>query len=164
MEDRFIDKGDGTVTDQLTGLIWMQKDSWLDLNKFTTYRQAAKYLKKKNQEAFAGNSDWRFPSKQEANTLYFRDKDKSIVDKYEIDIYIDPVFQKGCGYNTWTNQTRGSITAYVYSFASGTGGHTEVDDALETSVRLVRGQFDESKAAKFGKVPPKKGMIIMDRK
>ena len=164
MEDRFIDKGDGTVTDQLTGLMWMQKDSWLDLKKFTTYRQAEKYLNKKNQETFAGHSDWRFPSKVDANTLYFREKEKSILDKYEMTIYIDPVFQKQCGHNTWTSHTRGKITAYVYSFASGTGGHTEVDDSMETSVRLVRGQFDESKAGKFAKVPPKKGMIIMDRK
>ena len=33
----------------------------------------------------------------------------------------------------------GRINAYVFSFASGTGGQLDVDDGLNTSVRLVRG-------------------------
>lgn len=164
MEDRFIDNGDETVTDKITSLMWMKKDSWHDLKRFLTYRQAKKYLVKMNQEAFAGYSDWRFPAKEEAHSLYLRDKAKSIKDKYEMEIYIDPVFEAEGGYNTWTSQIRGSITAYVYSFVSGTGGHKEVDDSLDTSIRLVRGKFDESQAGRFGKVPPRKGLVIMDRK
>jgi len=164
MDRRFVDNGNGSVSDQVTGLTWAQKDSWLDVNKFLTYRQAKKYVDKKNAESFAGNNDWRFPNKEEANSLYFRDKEFSIIDKYEMQIYIDPVFTEGCGHSTWTTHTRGKITAYVYSFVSGTGGHYEVDDSLDTSIRLVRGQIDASQAGKFAKVPPKKGMILMDRK
>ena len=92
------------------------------------------------------------------------EKEFSIIDKYEMRIYIDPIFSEGCGHSTWTSLTRGKITAYVYSFVSGTGGHYEVDDSLDTSIRLVRGQMDETQSGKFAKVPPKKGMILMDRK
>lgn len=164
MAERFVDNGDETVSDQITGLMWMKNDSWLDTKKFLTYRQAKKYADKKNEEAFGGHADWRFPNKVEANSLYSRNKEVSIIDKYEMEIYIDPVFPEGCGHSTWTNLTRGKITAYVYSFVSGTGGHYEVDDSLDTSIRLVRGKMDESQIDKFAKVPPKKGMTLMDRK
>ena len=62
-----------------------------------------------------------------------------------MNIYIDPIFTEGCGYDTWTSHTRGNITAYSYSFNSGRGGHKEVDDTLNTSVRFVRGEFDNSR-------------------
>ena len=164
MDGRFVDNGNGSVSDQVTGLTWTKQDSWLDVKKFLTYRQAKKYAVKKNEESFAGHNDWRFPNKEEANSLYFREKECSIIDKYEMLIYIDPAFTEGCGHSTWTTHTRGKITAYVYSFVSGTGGHYEVDDSLDTSIRLVRGQIDAAQAAKYAKVPPKKGMILMDRK
>ena len=140
MAERFVDNGDETVSDKVTGLMWMRKDSWLDTNRFLTYRQAKKYAVKKNEESYAGHADWRFPNKEEANSLYSRNKEYFIIDKYEMEIYIDPVFSEGCGHSTWTTLTRGKITAYVYSFVSGTGGHYEVDDSLDTSIRLVRGK------------------------
>ena len=164
MSERFIDNGDGSISDHLTGLMWMKQDSWLDMKKFLTYRQAKKYIIKKNEEAFAGHSDWRFPGKVEANSLYFREKEFSTIDRYEMDIYIDPVFTEGCGHSTWTSLTRGKITAYVYSFVSGTGGHYEVDDSLDTSIRLVRGQMDAIQSDNYALIPPKKGMTLMDRK
>jgi len=144
-EPRFFDNGDGTVTDAWTKLMWMQEDSYLMLKKFVTYRQATKLLDKLNSESFSGYNDWRFPNKREAHSLFHSDKLKSTKDKYRMDIYIDPTFTAGCGYDTWTSHTRGSITAYSYSFNSGRGGHKEVDDTMNTSVRFVRGEFDNSR-------------------
>ena len=149
-DQRFIDNGDGTVADTLTNLMWMQEDSFLGLKKFVTYRHAVKLLEKLNEEAFAGHSDWRFPNKREAHSLF--DETKSVKDKYDMDIHIDPVFLPGCGYDTWTSHTRGKITAYSYSFSSGLGGHKEVDDTLNNSVRFVRGEFDNTRS-KIGAVP-----------
>lgn len=149
-DQRFIDNGDGTVTDTLTNLMWMQEDSYLMLKKFITYTHARRLLDKLNGETFAGNSDWRFPNKREAHSLF--EELKSVRDKYDMDIHIDPVFSPGCGYDTWTSHTRGKITAYSYSFSSGKGGHKEVDDTLNTSVRFVRGEFDNTRI-KVGAVP-----------
>ena len=145
-----MDNGDGTITDTLTSLMWMKDDSYLELKKFFSYRQAVKYKDKKNEQAFAGYMDWRLPDKKEAHSLF--DKLKQLLDKYDMFIHIDPVFSPGCGYCTWTSNTRGKITAYVYSFNSGSGGHKEVDDILDTSVRLVRGVFDTSRI-KLEKIP-----------
>ena len=164
MEERFVDNGDGTVTDHKTKLMWMQEDSYNIFRRFLVYGAAKKLIAKMNDESFAGYSDWRLPSKEEAQSLYYQEKEKSIQDKYEMALYIDPVFSEGCGYDTWTSNSRGRITAYVFSFASGTGGHKEVDDTLDTSVRLVRGTMDEGAKAALGKIPPKRGMMITDQR
>jgi hypothetical protein len=164
MEERFIDNGNGTVTDRKAQLMWMQNDSYNVVKRFLVFSAAKKFMTKINDESFAGYSDWRIPSKEEAHSLYYREKEKSIQDKYEMDLYIDPVFTEGCGYDTWTSNTRGKITAYVFSFASGTGGHKEVDDTLDTSVRLVRGTMDPEAKALLGKIPPKKGMMVTDQR
>ena len=155
-EQRFIDNGDGTVTDAWTKLMWMQEDSFLILKKFLVYLHAQRFLDKINSESFASHNDWRFPNKREAHSLL--DKQKSVIDKYGYNIHIDPVFTAGCGYDTWTSHTRGSITAYAYSFNSGSGGHKEVDDTLNTSVRFVRGEFDNSRL-QITAVPQVRDMI-----
>jgi len=155
-EQRFIDNGDGTVSDTLTNLMWINNDSYLDTKKFVTFKQAIKYKDRKNKDEFAGFADWRMPDKKEAQTLY--DKEKNLQDKYGIDIHIDAVFIPGCGFDTWTSNTRGKITAYVYSFNNGMGGHKEVDDILNTSVRLVRGEFDSSRI-QMDKIPSVRDII-----
>ena len=142
-EQRFIDNGDGTVTDTWTKLMWMQEDSFLMIKKFLVYLHAQRLRDKLNSESFAGHTDWRFPTKREAHSLF--DKLNLVKDKYGYDIHIDPVFTPGCGYDTWTSHTRGTMTAYCYSFNSGRGGHKESGDTLNTSVRFVRGEFDNSR-------------------
>ena len=164
MEERYVDNGDGTIMDRKSQLTWMQDDSYNVFKRFLVFNAAKKFVAKMNAEAFGGHSDWRIPSKEEAHSLYYREKEKSIQDKYEMTLYIDPMFNEGCGYDTWTTNTRGKITAYVFSFASGTGGHKEVDDTLDTSVRLVRGTMDEAAKATLGKIPPKRGMIISEQR
>lgn len=54
----FVDNGDGTITDQNTGLTWLQMPSQ---DKYT-WRKAGKYAA--NLE-FAGHNDWRLPSLKE---------------------------------------------------------------------------------------------------
>lgn len=155
MGNRFIDNGNGTIKDTKTNLMWMKNDSFQDLKAFVGFdtaqkHSAQKYLESKNKEAFAGYSDWRLPSKQEAQTLYI--PECVIKDSYDMDIHIDSVFPPGGGFNTWTSNTRGKITAFVFSFNNGTGAHKEVDSSLNTSVRLVR--TDGVAVLPEDKIPP----------
>ena len=51
-DNRFIDNNDGTITDTLMNLTGCENDSYLDLKKFLTYRQAQKY---RDNEEFPKN-------------------------------------------------------------------------------------------------------------
>ena len=153
-EARFIDYDNGTVFDKLFNLTWMKNDSYLDLKKFLSFGQAKKYIEKMNKENFAGHSDWRLPSKKEAQSLYDYGHGKSVMDKYGMVLHINPIFPPGGGYNTWTAETRGKITAYIFQFSDGGGQHNEVDGTVSTSVRLVRGEPNLNELAKLGKIPP----------
>ena len=60
---RFADNGDGTVTDNLTGLMWDQTGDRFGMR---TWAQA---LSDVNGLSFAGHSDWRLPNVNELRSL-----------------------------------------------------------------------------------------------
>jgi hypothetical protein len=66
---RFIDYGDGTITDNLTGLMWT-KDADLPGDD-KTWQQALDYVKGMNIGAYPnlGFTDWRLPSRKELFSL-----------------------------------------------------------------------------------------------
>jgi hypothetical protein len=60
--NNFTDNGDGTVTDNATGLMWMQNDSGEGMN----WQEALEFAE--NAE-FAGYSDWRMPDAKELQSI-----------------------------------------------------------------------------------------------
>jgi len=82
--DRFVDNGDGTVADTVTGIMWMKdpdfigshckKESSDFLCELLITREAALLPWARAQQivrliSFAGHSDWRLPSKKEIRVL-----------------------------------------------------------------------------------------------
>jgi hypothetical protein len=69
----FVDNGDGTITDQVTGLMWEKHSSDGSIHDATnTYWFAdavAVKIAALNAEPFAGHSDWRVPNRNELATL-----------------------------------------------------------------------------------------------
>lgn len=70
----YVDNGDGTVTDQVTGLMWQQSpdtdgDGDIDAADKLTYDEAVAYPDALNVEAFAGYTDWRLPTIKESYSL-----------------------------------------------------------------------------------------------
>jgi len=64
---RFTDHGDGTVTDNLTGLEWVKAPHSLSGNSGTmTWSSAIDFC---NRRTYAGYSDWRLPSRNELMSL-----------------------------------------------------------------------------------------------
>lgn len=61
---RFIDNGDGTVTDSLTGLEWTKNANLAEQIK--TWQEALDYVKKLNT---GGHTDWRLPNERELRSL-----------------------------------------------------------------------------------------------
>jgi len=109
--ERFIDNGDGTVTDTLTNLMWAQADNMGDI----TWHEAQMYCK---TPPIAGYkySDWRLPTILELRTLY--DKD---LEGYESDcgleVKIYPIIRLSCAW-VWTIDSM-AISAYAFSFRKG---------------------------------------------
>jgi hypothetical protein len=58
---RFVDNGDGTVTDKISGLMWQQGD-----NPRMNWFETLKYCHKLE---LAGHNDWRLPNIKELNTI-----------------------------------------------------------------------------------------------
>ncbi len=104
----FIPQGNGTVIDKRTGLQWMRcalGQQW-DGKKCTQDAKRYTYAEANQQRlAFAGNSDWRLPTRFELETLIFcRDgKDGG---------------RLGSDNSYWLNSCEGSHTAPAFSQAA----------------------------------------------
>jgi len=82
----FVDNGDGTVTDQATGLMWMQADGGQALN----WEEALAYAA--NLDA-AGHEDWRLPDAKELQSIVDYTAAPDALDPANEDAAIDPVFE-----------------------------------------------------------------------
>lgn len=99
-----VDNGDGTITDPNSGLMWKQTDAWLDMHKFYTWKDQPEYVKKFNDEKFAGYSDWRIPTKADSMTLVEKGRKETVMDKNGTLFPFDPIFTEGCVSNTWISE------------------------------------------------------------
>ncbi|MBN2109324.1 MAG: DUF1566 domain-containing protein [Deltaproteobacteria bacterium] len=80
-DPRFSDRGDGTISDNLTGLVWAQNANLLgtvDADNDTdgtaedgmvSWQHALDYMVKLNREAYLGYTDWRLPNINELESL-----------------------------------------------------------------------------------------------
>jgi len=73
--------GDSVVIDHTTGLIWHQSGSDGEMD----WPKAKQWVKDLNDKGFAGYSDWRLPTVEEAISLLEPNKNAGY-------LYIDPVF------------------------------------------------------------------------
>ena len=122
-DSRFIDHGDGTVTDRHTGLMWQQETAHSE----HTWEEAVKYCKTLK---LGGHEDWRLPSIREL---------QSIVDHSRYDPAIDPVFSAKSSWY-WSSSSYVFITdhAWVVSFHVGLVFHDV--KSFPSYVRAVRGK------------------------
>jgi len=116
VSNEFKDNGNGTITDNATGLMWQKSGT----DKYIKYEEAKDYIRELNRKGFAGYSDWRLPTVDELKTLL---KPKGM----NGDLYIDPIFDNKQIY-CWTSDQRASDGAwYVYfgygNVSSSSGDH-----------------------------------------
>ena len=118
---RFVDNGDGTVTDSCTGLMW-QKNTAPGSH---TWTQALQYCE---SLTLAGRTDWRLPNVREL---------QSILDYGRINPSIDPVFGAESGWY-WSSTTivANPLSAWIVSFANSLAVFEGKDRA--SGVRAVR--------------------------
>ena len=102
--DRFVNHGDGTVTDTKTGLMWAAKDNESPIN----WKDARSYCQNYNG---GGHTDWRMPTLAELASLY----DPGVKSKrgYHVTKLIDTSAQ-----SLWVSDTRG-FEAARFNFTHG---------------------------------------------
>ena len=70
MAERFIDNGNGTITDNELKLIWRKTDSFQDTKKWMNWFKGQDYIEISNLERLAGYDSWRYPKQDEAWSLF----------------------------------------------------------------------------------------------
>ncbi len=156
---RFSADNDGTVTDNLTGLVWSKdadlmrsRDALLDTDDLNgdgavTWIHALDYIKKLNSENYLGYNDWRLPTLNELVSLVNQGEPDSSAWLNELSFF------NAVPYPYWSS-TSGAGNAGTAWTVSMQGGH--VNTAGKTGTRHVwpvRGkQSDASVTA-----PPKTG-------
>jgi hypothetical protein len=110
-DERFIDNGDGTVTDTLTSLMWATADNMGDI----TWHDAKMYCE---NPPIAGYkySDWRMPTIKELRALYDKKSPKHETD-CGLNVRMNPIIRLSCAW-VWASDSK-AISAYTFSFRKG---------------------------------------------
>ncbi len=126
-KNRFVDNGDGTITDLATGLMWEKGDS----GKGMTWSEALEWAQQKNRSKHLGYSDWRLPDAKELQSIvdYLRPQEEpgapAIADVFHCTPIINEAGRKDYPY-FWTSTThesvrRGGADAVYLCFGEGLG-------------------------------------------
>lgn len=113
--NRFVDNGDGTVSDEATGLVWTQRDNGKGVN----WRDALAWAE---ALSLAGHDDWRLPNAKELQSIVDYTRAPDAQDPARRGPAIDPVFRLSdpeawC----WTSTTHGDDLRSAVYVAFGRG-------------------------------------------
>lgn len=110
-ESRFIDHGNGTITDTKTGLMWASRDNGEGIH----WPKAKKYC----EDFFLGGyRDWRLPTTDELAGLYDNNKRYKALGRFPVNL-TELIGISNC--STWTSDSRGAESAY-FDFCNGKQG------------------------------------------
>jgi|FLOH01.1.fsa_nt_gi hypothetical protein len=137
-DKRYLDHGDGTITDTKTGLMWMKKDSYLHSGHWLSWFEIHDYIKKLNDEGFAQYNDWQLPSTDELKTLYEPEKVNSSQAGKEMKIHADPIFEKNGSGTLWSGEENGHYNAFGVVFNTGTVFNSNKKSKSRKATRAVR--------------------------
>lgn len=100
-EPKFIDNGDGTITDQTNKLMWIKKGilKKSDLKEANEYARSAKV---------ADKTGWRLPTLPELKTLLSSER---VVNSSGKKAWINPLFDDEEGHYYWTTTTCTEVSA-----------------------------------------------------
>ena len=149
--ERFVDNGDGTITDNLSGLVWEKKDttcpgahcvddvfawSLSDIEGGASGTIFTQFLPALNQApgCFAGQCDWRLPTLEELQTI--------VLAPYPCATHpcIDPAFGPTAENLYWASSrfaTAAQLYGWSVSFIDGSASN--LPGQLPFAVRAVRG-------------------------
>jgi hypothetical protein len=137
---RFTDLGDGTITDNLTGLIWTKDANGpgpASCSPATTktWQQALDYVKCLKINSYLGHNDWRLPNRKELFSLIDRSK-------YSPALPAGHPFQHVQSNSFleryWSSTTRFAATGYAFSVSmpDGTVDYGDKSDSYAVNRHL----------------------------
>ena len=132
-DGRYIDLGEGVIKDTRTGMMWTQKDSYVDLGHSMSWNESRDYV---NELSSGGYSDWRLPTISELQTIY--EPSKSNKDIFGGRVKLDPIFAERGPYSYWSSDTEGSCCARAMTFDYGYISKHHRDFSGSYGVRAVR--------------------------
>jgi len=120
----YIDNGDGTILDTVTGLIWQQEDD----NTTKTFDDATTYC---NDLELGDANDWRLPTRDELVTL---------IDFNQTAPAINPLFVDTNASLYWSGDSfeNSEVIKWLVGFENGSSYASEDDSSEEHFVRCVR--------------------------
>lgn len=130
---RFIDNGDGTITDTNTGLMWTKKDSYADLGECLDWDNSKSYV---SRLTTGEHADWRMPTVQELKTIF--DKSRLNKDFSGDTIHSDPIFASGGAWRYWSSEIVASCCSRDVDFGLGSIGEDRRNGCFSYGVRAVR--------------------------
>jgi len=114
-DDRFVDNGDGTVTDTKTDLMWAQTDNMGHINWHDARLYCENFI-------LRGYDNWRMPTIEELKTL-FDDSLKGYETICGQKVRSAPQIELSCGF-VWSFEVRSEsdrypISALAYNYSKG---------------------------------------------
>ncbi len=137
-DKRFLDNGDGTITDTQTSLMWMKQDAYQHTGHWLNWMEAFKYVEELNAQGFAKYRDWYIPTKKELQTLFDANKNNGSQVGREMKIHMDPIFAKDGSGSHWAVETNGRRNAFGVVFNHGESFSAFKKSRSRKSVRAVR--------------------------
>jgi len=115
---------ENVVMDYATGLMWHQSGS----DNYLKHEEVQQWLQQLNKTSYAGYSDWRIPTLEEAVSLLANSEASG-------GLYLNKVFGRDQAY-IWTSDTFEAKQVWAVDFGSGDVNH--VDVTTESFLRPVR--------------------------
>ena len=143
----FTDNGDGTVSDNVTGLMWEKISNDNSIhdkdNTYTWMNAFASKIATLNASSFAGHSDWRVPNRFELYTIDNLGTSEATYPPFETGCVPGcTVLTCSCTERThyWTSTTNASDTSQTWNVVFDLGGYDNADAKTSNfAVRAVRG-------------------------
>ena len=135
-QDRFHDNPSGVITDTKYKTHWLPKDSWGDLGQWRKYEDALAYVRLMNQVYAGGFSDWRLPTREEAENFY--DESLTQVDWNGDVVHIHSLFVTKCANYMWLKDTNDNGEVGRINLRNGEVEFVDRNTQEHQSARLVR--------------------------
>ena len=130
---RFEDKGDGTLFDNESGLVWAKEDSWPIAQDWLNFQETLQFVDEMNKKDYLGYHDWRIPEREEVEKIFI--PNSTIMARSNNEIHLDPLFATGGGNATWCLPFD-QQAAFYFSYASGNALQC-AQDSSQGYVRLI---------------------------